>query len=106
MAKFTLLVLEVAIQEYEEAVLFYNKEKAGLGKEFEQEIRSLFHIIQENPLLFPIKFAHIHEAVIARFPFVVNYEVSEKQIIVLSVFHTKKSPIKKWRRVKQRKSKD
>jgi len=58
----------------------------------------LLNLIKNNPSLFPIKFAHIHEAVVARFPFVINYEVFGKQIIVSAVFHTKQNPDKKTTR--------
>lgn len=51
-----------------------------------------------NPLLFPVKFVRIHEAVVKRFPYVVNYEVVDKQIIILSVFHVKQHPSKKVKR--------
>jgi len=78
--------------------LYYNKELPGLGFKFEEEVFQLLELIQDNPLLFPVKFAHIHEAVVTRFPFVVNYEVSGKQIIVSAVFHAKRHPDKKIKR--------
>ncbi|HUH74292.1 MAG TPA: hypothetical protein VLZ75_07775 [Chitinophagales bacterium] len=71
---------------------------SGLGFEFEEEVFVLIERIINNPLLFPVKFAHIHEAVMKRFPFVINYEIYEKQIIVLAVFHTKQHPDKKIKR--------
>lgn len=98
MASFKLIILEPAVLEFEEACLYYNKQVPGLGFEFEEEITSLLKLIKTNPLLFPIKFAHIHEAVVRRFPFVINYEVSGKQIIVSAIFHTKQQPSKKLRR--------
>ena len=55
----------------------------------------MFDVIKKNPLLFPVKFAHMHEAVVKRFPFVVNYEIIGKQIVILSVFHVKQHPSKK-----------
>lgn len=58
----------------------------------------LLEFIKENPLLFPVKFAHIHEAVVKRFPFVINYEISEKQVIVSAIFHVKQNPTKKRKR--------
>ena len=98
MATYKLLVLERAVLELEDASVYYNEQVSGLGYEFEEEIAVLLELIKENPLLFPIKFAHIHEAVVKRFPFVINYEISEKQIIVSAIFHVKKNPIKKRKR--------
>ena len=98
MTAFKLVIDEKAINELGDASDYYNNKKSGLGPEFEEEIFSLFDIIKKNPLLFPVKFARIHEAVVKRFPFVVNYEVIGKEIVVLSVFHIKKHPSKKVKR--------
>jgi hypothetical protein len=95
---YKIIILEQAIAEILESCLYYNNKLPGLGFEFEEEIFQLIHLIKDNPLLFPIKFAHIHEAVVARFPFVINYEVLGKQIIVSAVFHTKQHPDKKTKK--------
>jgi hypothetical protein len=84
--------------ELEDACVYYNEQVLGLGYEFEEEIVVLLELIKENPLLFPVKFAHIHEAVVKRFPFVINYEISEKQVIVSAIFHVKQNPTKKRKR--------
>jgi hypothetical protein len=98
MATHKLIILERAVIEFEDACLYYNKQVEGLGVEFEEEIIMLLEIIKTTPLLFPVKFAHIREAVVTRFPFVINYEIAEKVIIVSAIFHTKQSPAKKIKR--------
>ena len=98
MPSYKIIILEQAISEIAESCLYYNNKLQGLGFEFEEEIFQLLELIKDNPLLFPIKFAHIHEVVVARFPFVINYEVFGKQIIVSAVFHTKQHPDKKIKR--------
>ena len=98
MAAYKFLILERAVFELEDACMYYNEQVLGLGYEFEEEIVLLLELIKENPLLFPVKFAHIHEAVVKRFPFVINYEISEKQVIVSAIFHVKQNPVKKRKR--------
>lgn len=98
MASNKLIILECAVNDLEDACLFYNEKISGLGVEFEEEVVALLELIKDNPLLFPIKFAHIHEAVMKRFPFVINYEISGKQIIVSAIFHVKQNPTKKIKR--------
>lgn len=98
MASYKLLILERAVLELEDVCVYYNEQVLGLGYEFEEEIVVLLELIKENPLLFPVKFAHIHEAVVKRFPFVINYEISEKQVIVSAIFHVKQNPTKKRKR--------
>jgi hypothetical protein len=98
MAEYKLIIIESAIVEIEDACLYYNDQLVGLGFEFEEEIFTLLELINSNPLLFPIKFAHFREATVKRFPFVIIYEIDEKSIIVTAIFHTKQSPAKKTKR--------
>ena len=98
MPSYKIIILDQAISEIAESCLYYNRKLPGLGFEFEEEVFQLLEVIQDNPLLFPIKFAQIHEAVVTRFAFVINYEVFEKQIIVSAVFHAKQHPDKKIKR--------
>ncbi len=98
MATYKLIVLERAVFELEDACLYYNNQLPGLGFEFEEEIMTILELIKCKPLLFPIKFAHIREAIVRRFPFVINYEITEKLIIVSAIFHSKQNPAKKIKR--------
>ena len=98
MSSYKIIVLEQAVLELENACKYYNDQILGLGFEFEKEVYSILELIKDNPLLFPIKFAHIHEAVVRRFPFVITYEIIEKQIIVSAIFHVKRNPRKKIKR--------
>ena len=98
MANFKLIIIESAVTELEEACFYYNSKVFGLGYDLEEEVAALLELIKNKPLLFPIKFANIHEAVAKRFPFVINYEVFENLIIVLAIFHSKQNPIKKIKR--------
>ncbi len=95
-----LVIVEQAIIEMEDTFEFYNAKIEGLGDAFNEEVFDLLDTIQENPLLFPVKFGQVHEAVLLRFPFVVTYEVVENKIVVLSVFHTKRNPEEKIERRK------
>ena len=95
MATYKIVILDKAASELEEACLYYNEKVPGLGVEFEEEIFILIELIRNNPLFFPVKFSYIHEAVVKRFPFVINYEIYGKQIIVSAIFHVKQDPTKK-----------
>lgn len=99
MASHKLIILERAVSELEDFCLYYNSKVSGLAFEFDEEaLYTLLELIKDKPLIFPIKFGHIHEAVMKRLPFVINYEVSEKQIIISAIFHVKLNPVKKIKR--------
>ncbi|MBK7129472.1 MAG: hypothetical protein IPM74_06840 [Crocinitomicaceae bacterium] len=100
MPAYKIIILEQAITEIADSCLYYNKRVPGLGFDFEDEVFELLELIKDNPLLFPVKFVNFHEAVVTRFPFVITYEVCEKQIIVTAVFHVKRHPRKKTKRKK------
>ena len=93
MGKFQLVILEKAYQEIEKARDYYENNQINLGTSFTNEVFSILEILESNPLLFPVKFNNIREAVINKFPFVVIFEVlPNNEIIVLSVFHFRRNP--------------
>ena len=101
MASYKIIILESAITDISDSCIYYNKAVSGLGFEFEEEVFRLLQLIKQNPFLFPIKFANIHEAVLSTFPFVINYELLDKIIVVTAVFHTRQKPVKKINRKKK-----
>jgi plasmid stabilization system protein ParE len=93
MKKFQIVILEKAFQEIENARDYYENNQINLGISFSKEVFSILEIIETNPLLFPVKFENIREAVIKKFPFVVVFEIlPNDEIIVLSVFHFRRNP--------------
>lgn len=100
MESYDLIIVEQAIIEMEDACEFYDAKVDNLGAKFNQEVFELLDKILLNPLLFPVKFEQIHEAVLLRFPFVITYEIIENKVVVLSVFHTKRNPKEKIRKKK------
>jgi plasmid stabilization system protein ParE len=93
MKKFQIVILEKAFQEIENARDYYENNQINLATSFTKEVFSILEIIESNPLLFPVKFKNIREAVINKFPFAVIFEVlPNDEIIVLSVFHFRRNP--------------
>ena len=93
MRKFQVVILEKAFHEIENAQDYYENNQINLGNSFTKEVFSILEILETNPLLFPVKFKNISEAVLNKFPFVVILEVlPNDEIIVLSVFHFRRNP--------------
>lgn len=92
MRKFQVVILEKAFQEIENARDFYENNQINLGTSFTKEVFSIIEILESNPLLFPVKFNNMREALVNKFPFVVIFEVlPNNEIIVLSVFHFRRN---------------
>ena len=93
MGKFQVVILEKAFQEIEIARDYYDNKQLKLGSSFTDEVFSILEILENNPLLFPVKFKNMREAMINKFPFVIIFEVlPNNEIIVLSVFHFRRNP--------------
>lgn len=88
MARYDVIILEQAVEEIANSRSYYNQKIEGLGDKFADEVFHLLDIISANPQLYAVKFANIHEAILDGYPFVITYEIFEKSILVLAVFHT------------------
>lgn len=91
------LILDPAAQiEIFKAVDWYESAREGLGKEFYNYLDGYFKTLCEGNVLFPVKRKPAYrELPLKRFPFVIIYEQTAKEIYVFSVFNTHQSPNKK-----------
>jgi plasmid stabilization system protein ParE len=58
------------------------------------------NVIEQNPERYPKRVGHYREAVIPVFPYLIIYRLnkSKNSVAVLSIFHTRRNPLKKTRR--------
>jgi len=93
---FKLKILKLAETEINESINFYESRRAGLGKRYLGYLKAYFKILQTHPELFEIKRPpYYRELPLKKFPFVIIYEIYQKEILIHSVFHTSKNPTKK-----------
>ncbi|MBC6366960.1 type II toxin-antitoxin system RelE/ParE family toxin [Algoriphagus sp. AK58] len=92
---FDLEILEEAKFEIEEAFHFYESKQLGLGVYFLENLYERFNSISTDPLKYKIKRSPFREALLSKFPHLVIFEVFDEKILVYSVFHTSRNPIKK-----------
>lgn len=87
-----LLVLDDAVYDIQEAIRYYNRQQAGLGRKFEKEVRQAFRKIKSTPQSASFSYDTIRYKVIDKFPFIVLYEEQDENISVLRVFNTHQDP--------------
>lgn len=99
MSSYTALLLLKAKKELSEAFLWYEDKQTGLGGRFANEIFTKLSEIENNPDRHPIKIKNLREVKIAVFPYLIIYRInkSTKQLIVVSIFHVKRNPLRKTR---------
>jgi plasmid stabilization system protein ParE len=82
----------VAKAELEEAIIWYEKRKPGLGFDFRRVVEHELEQIAATPLRFRPVDQHTRRALLRRFPYAVHFAVEPKAIVVLAVFHTHRDP--------------
>jgi len=96
---YTSLLLLKAKKELSDAFLWYEDKQIGLGERFANEIFTKLEELENYPDRYPAKIKNYREVKIAVFPYLLIYRInnSTKQVIVVSIFHVKRNPLKKIR---------
>jgi plasmid stabilization system protein ParE len=93
---FKIKILPLAENEIDDSIEFYESRSKGLGKQFLSYLKSYLKVLKTNPELFEIKKEPgYRELTLAKFPFVIIYEIIENEVIIYSVFHTSRNPQRK-----------
>jgi plasmid stabilization system protein ParE len=78
--------------EYDEAAIWYESQKPGLGAEFVAEIEHAVTQACETPQRFPKMLHDVRAVRVRRFPYSLFFRVRSDRLIVLSVFHARRDP--------------
>lgn len=93
--KYKIFISEAAEFDIKESYSWYEQRQPNLGKNFKKQVVFIFKKIEDNPLIFQIKYSEVRVAFLNKFPFGIHYLVNKDKIIVLAVFHTSINP-RKW----------
>ena len=69
---------------------YYNKISPELTKRFFTEFFETIKYIEQEPNLFQLRYRNIRIAPLYKFPFGIHYKVTNKQIVIFRVLHTKR----------------
>jgi plasmid stabilization system protein ParE len=81
-----------AKSEFEEAAVWYDEQRRGLGEEFIFEIDQSLASAAAAPLRYPVVYGDIRRTVARRFPYAVYFRVRSDTLVVLAVFHGRRNP--------------
>jgi len=87
-----LVLRRLAQREFDKAADWYDEQRAGLGREFIEEVDRVLDNIRQSPDRHAVVYAEVREALVRRFPFAVYYRIEPDQVVVLAVIHTSRDP--------------
>ncbi len=77
--------LDVAQQELDEAINYFNDEAPNLGEEFLGEVEKVLDRIGNHPNAWHLCSSRTRRCLLRRFPYGVIYQILEKEILVIAV---------------------
>lgn len=89
-----LVFRRVARTEFQDAAVWYEGQRAGLGVEFEfvAEVDRILKRIADQPDHYPVAEGDVREAPVSRFPYAIYYRVKTTRVTVIAVFHCSRNP--------------
>jgi plasmid stabilization system protein ParE len=76
---------------------WYEREQAGLGREFLADLRATYDRVADSPLAYQDLRSGIRRALVRRFPYAVYFAVESDVVVVLAVLHVSRDPAE-WQR--------
>ena len=91
-----IIIRPEAEADIQDAFLWYEQQRNGLGNDFLLCVEEALSIIRRNPEMYPRVHKNVYRSLIRRFPYGVFYIIEEDRIVILAVFHAKRNP-KQWK---------
>jgi toxin ParE2 len=85
-------LLDVARQELDEAVDYYNTESPGLGEQFLLEALAAFERIKQFLQAWHPYTENTRRCQTRRFPYGITYQALESEILVIAIAHMHRQP--------------
>jgi hypothetical protein len=90
--KYRVVVLEQVYEELNEAALYYEERQVDLGKSLVEEWEKIVISIQKNPEKYEKKYKKFRQGILSRFPYLVMFELEDKDIIIYRFIHARRHP--------------
>jgi len=84
--------LEPAVEEFREAISFYNSQNFGLGHEFAEEVKKATDRILQYPEAWFQISRSVRRCPVNRFPFAVLYQMRKESLLIVGIMHLHREP--------------
>ncbi len=85
-----------AEHDIEDAALWYQSQRQGLGHQFLGEVSAVLGAISEGAESFPVVHREVRRALTKKFPFGIYYRIEADCVVVLAVIHASRHP-RQWK---------
>nr|MBC7614320.1 type II toxin-antitoxin system RelE/ParE family toxin [Pseudopedobacter sp.] len=94
MVNYKIVLYLKAQKELNESYKWYEKQKIGLGLKFLNQVDEDLKSIANNPKFYPSKERNYREFLMKIYPYLIVYKIKEttNEVLVSSIFHTKRNP--------------
>lgn len=89
---FSVVFRRIAKREFDDAISWYQDRREGLGREFSVAVEEQLGRIALSPNQFACVRGDVRRAVLQRFPYSIHFLVEDDRIVVLAIFHARRTP--------------
>ena len=89
------VVRAAAAADIDEAFLWYEGQRPGLGHEFLAAAQTLIDAVAQYPLKYPVVRRNTRRALLRRFPYAVYFRIYDEAIVVVACMHGRRNP-RRW----------
>jgi plasmid stabilization system protein ParE len=82
-----------------EAHDWYEKQREGLGEDFDLCLDAAMLSVQQHPRAFQKVYKNVRRFLINRFPYLILFVTRADAVVVIAVFHVRRDPLMWQRRV-------
>ena len=89
------VVRPAAAADIDEAFLWYEGRRAGLGHEFLAAAQTLIDAVAQHPLRYPIVRRTTRRALLRRFPYAFYFRIYGEVVVLVACMHGRRNP-RRW----------
>ena len=90
-----IVVRPAAAADIDDAFLWYEGQRAGLGYEFLAAAQTVVDVIAQHPLRYPVVRRNARRALLRRFPYAIYFRIYGDIIVVVACMHGRRNP-RRW----------
>ena len=89
------VVRPAAAADIDEAFLWYEGQRPGLGHEFLAAAQTLIDVVAQHPLGYPVVRRNTRRALLRRFPYAIYFRAYDEVVVVVACMHGRRDP-RRW----------